>query len=518
MHVAAYVRYSSDNQRNESIDAQLRAIEDYAERHKMTIAKVYADRAKTATSDKREGFQRMIADSAIGLFQAVVVHKLDRFSRDKYDNVLYKRKLKKNGVRVISVTENLDGSPESIILESLLEGMAEYYSKNLAREVMKGMLENAYKCKHTGGTPPLGYDVTPEKDYVINEAEAEIIRQIFALYLAGHGYISIIKRLNEQGYKTKRGNSFGKNSLHDIIANEKYCGTYVFNRVASKDAFGMRNSHKEKPGNEIIRIEGGMPAIISKEDFELAKAMMAKNKHRAGRYKAKQQYLLSGLIVCGECGYAMQGNARVAGRNKERYISYRCGNRDRKNACLNKELRKEYIEQFVLSELEKKLFNDEAIPYLVKRLNEHQESTKTNKQKEIRELEKRIRSVEKETDNIVSAISQGFVQEIFKEKLVSLEKEKAEIKIAMSELNPAEEVPYLDEDSIRQLLSMFRQYVLERNIPECKRFIDSYVGKVVVFREYVEVYLKFAVDEKRANSTVIIKSSTKKKSLFKKYR
>lgn len=151
MIAALYVRYSSENQRDESIDAQIRAGEDYAKKNNIKIVKIYVDRAKSATSDKRPEFQKMIKDSALGLFNTVIVHKLDRFSRDKYDSAIYKRKLKANGIKLISIVENLDGSPESLILESVIEGMAQYYSANLAREVMKGLKETAYQCKHTGG-------------------------------------------------------------------------------------------------------------------------------------------------------------------------------------------------------------------------------------------------------------------------------------------------------------------------------------------------------------------------------
>src|SRR5690606_6658216 len=137
-------------------------------------------------------------------------------------SAFYKRQLKKNGVRLISVLEQLDDSPESIILESVLEGMAEYYSANLSREVMKGMTETALQCKHTGGKPPLGYDVAEDKTYVINEHEAEAVRIIFNMYAAGHGYSEIINRLNKEGYRTQTGRRFGKNSIHGILKNEKY--------------------------------------------------------------------------------------------------------------------------------------------------------------------------------------------------------------------------------------------------------------------------------------------------------
>ncbi len=172
MKVAAYARFSSDNQRDESIDAQLRAIHEYAEKKGFTVVAEYTDRAKSATTDNREAFQQMIADSELGKFDGVIIHKLDRFARNRYDSAIYERRLKNNGIHLFSVVENLDDSPESIILESLLEGMAEYYSKNLAREVRKGLNENALKCRHNGGTPPLGYDVDNEtKTYIINQQE-----------------------------------------------------------------------------------------------------------------------------------------------------------------------------------------------------------------------------------------------------------------------------------------------------------------------------------------------------------
>lgn len=203
MKAVAYCRYSSDNQREESIEAQVRAIEEYAEKNNIEIIRIYADEAKSATTDDRPQFLQMIKDSEMNIFQAVIVHKLDRFARNRYDNAFYKRLLKKNGIRLISVLEPLDDSPESIILESVLEGMAEYYSRNLAREVMKGLKENAFQAKFNGGIAPLGYDI---KDgyYVINEKEAEAVKLIFKMYNDGYSYGCIIDELNLRGYKTKK--------------------------------------------------------------------------------------------------------------------------------------------------------------------------------------------------------------------------------------------------------------------------------------------------------------------------
>ncbi|WP_342476578.1 recombinase family protein [Paenibacillus sp. FSL H7-0350] len=225
LRAAFYLRFSSDNQRDESIDAQKRAAEHYCKSNGYKIVAEYEDRAKTATSDKRPGFLQMIEDSGKGLFDVIIIHKLDRFSRDKYDSAKYKRILKKNGIRLISVTENLDDSPESIILESLLEGMAEYYSKNLAREVMKGMKENAYQCKHTGGLPPIGYSVDPvTRKYIINDEERGIVDTVFSMFLAGYGYNQIIRELADKDYKSRYGKPISKGTLGTILRNEKYTG------------------------------------------------------------------------------------------------------------------------------------------------------------------------------------------------------------------------------------------------------------------------------------------------------
>lgn len=200
----AYARFSSNNQREESIDAQKRQIDDYARKNGYKIIAYYFDHAKSATTDDRPEFQKMFRDIPALKIDAVIVHKLDRFSRDRYDSALYRHKLKEQGIKLISVTENFDDSPESIILESVIEAMSEYYSKNLARETMKGLIENAYQCRHNGGKPPLGYDVDPiTHGYVINEKEAAVVRKIFDLYLDGKGYTEIVTYMNSHGCRTK---------------------------------------------------------------------------------------------------------------------------------------------------------------------------------------------------------------------------------------------------------------------------------------------------------------------------
>jgi len=384
---------------------------------------------------------------------------------------------------------------------------------------MKGMKENAYQCKHTGGIPPLGFDIDPvTKKYVINEAEAKVVREIFSLYLDGYGYRKMIPILNQKGYKTKRGNTFGKNSIHELLRNEKYSGTYVFNRTASKDAFGVRNGHQDKDDDSIIRVEGGVPAIISKEDFQKAQDKMATNKRQPGFYKAKEIYLLSGLIFCGECGHAMQGNHRPAYKNRPKYITYRCGNRDRTKQCDNKEIRREYVEMYVLHQLEQRLFNDKAIPHLVQMLNEYQLKSNTNLNKEVSEMSVKLKEIDKQIANIVKAVENGFFQESFKTRMTDLEKEKQSVETSIQQLSIRETVVEITEENLRNMFKMFKQFVTEKNIPECKKFINSYVDKVIVYKDHLEVTFKVAFSFEQKNNIYSFKTSVKITNLFKTYR
>lgn len=487
----AYARFSSENQRDESIDAQIRAIQEYAEKSDIEVVKIFTDRAKSATSANRPEFQNMIkfceADNT-GI-SMVIVHKLDRFSRDKYDSAMYKQKLKVKGIRVVSVLENLNDSPESVILESVIEGMAQYYSANLAREVAKGQKENALKAKHNGGDAPLGYDVVHDKTYIINEEEAQAVKIIFDRYVKGYSYSNIIDELNDLGYKTKRGNKFGKNSLHGILSNEKYTGVYVFNKTQRKGVDGKRNGHKQKSEDEIIKVEGGMPQIIDKEIFNQVQEMMKKRKKAPGSNKATTTYLLTGIIKCGECGHAMQGNKRKDSYGND-YISYRCGCRKQKRDCKNKEIKRDYLESFILEELEKNILNDSAIPVLSKALNEKVRQSNDNNSELIKSLEIKLEKVNKEINNILNAIMNGIVNNMLKDKLDELEQVKINLDLKISELKIEHkdiDTVGITEDQIRAMFSQFRQFVKERNIPECKKFIGNYIKEVIIYKDYIEV-------------------------------
>lgn len=516
--VAFYGRFSSNNQREESIDAQLRATEEFAEKNGYEVVRKYADKAKSGASDKRPEFLKMIHDAEKGLFDVVIVHKLDRFSRDKYDSALYKRKLKQCGVRLISVTEQLDGSPESVILESVIEGMAEYYSKNLARETMKGLKENAYQCKHTGGLAPLGYDVNKEKKYVINEREAESVRLIFDMYISGYTHSKMVDELNARGFKTKVGSIFKFNSINSILTNEKYTGIYIYNKSAKKDVFGKRNSHAYKDPSEIIKIEGGIPQIISKETFEKVQEILESRRKTPGANKAKENYLLSGLVRCGCCGKHYQGNRRKA-KNKPMYVSYRCSYRKKTSPtiCNNKEIRKEYIEEYVLSELERKIFNDKSIAYLVEGINKNlQKQNKIDDEKKL-VIENELKEIDAQINNIVTAIASGFMQEEFKVKMDELKEKKTDLQFKLAQLKTDDITHIVTEADVRALLNSFSGYVISRNIPECKKFIQDFVKEVVVYKEHIEVIFNVSFNLLKNGGRVEVISRVKRYQLYEMY-
>ncbi len=494
-----YARFSSDNQREESIDAQVRACRGYADQHGLTITRIYADRAKTGTNSQRPEFQSMIQDAKAKKYGVLLIHKFDRFSRDKFDSVLYKRELKRAGIRIISVSEPLGDSPSDALLETVIEGVAQFHSDNLSLEVMKGMLENAYNCMHTGGKPPLGYDVDPAtKKYVINQREAEAVTLIFDRYVSGAGYDTIMRELNAGSYKTKLGKSFGKNSIHDILVNEKYSGVYVFNRAAAKDADGKRNNRKAKSIESVIRIPGGMPAIVDEETFNAVQTKITGNKRTPGSYKAKENYLLSGLIVCGEClknglSHTMVGNRVFSGRNKRLYVTYRCSNKDRTNRCTNIDVRKEYLEEYVMHSLEDVFFNEKTISSVIASVNQRIASScdQLNRQLEAAKIEQT--NVLKQMEHIVDAIANGFKHETMLKKFNALEDEKTKLGARIQEIEEKRQQKTVSEESLKQLVIAAKSQLMRLSGPELKDFIRAYVKRIVAYQEKIVVEFQFPV-------------------------
>ena len=494
--VVIYARYSSDNQRQESIDAQIRACTKFAEDNGYIVLQNYIDEALTATNDDRPQFQQMLLDSKKKLFNYVIIHKLDRFARSRYDSAIYKRELKQNGVNVVSVLERLDDSPESIMMEATLEGMAEYYSANLSREVMKGMKENALKCMHTGGKPPLGYDVDPyTKKYIINEAEAEIVRLIFKMYIEGSGYSAIIDKLSELDYTSKFGRTIGKSSLSNLLENEKYIGIYTFNMSASRSSLKTKDyTGSKKPEDQIIRVENGIPAIISKKDFEKAKARKALNKKATATFKAKEFYLLSGIVTCAECGARMIGNTKNSGTRKTKHVTYRCGNRYSKHKCSNKEIRREYIEDFVLDQMMHTLFNPSNIRTFTTELQRMVKEKNPEIHAQLARLKKEKASLVTEQANLVNAIKLGQALDILLPALTTTKDKIARIEAQLlTTQNTLNDVPQITEETVTRLVAGMKDFIKGNNLPQIKKFISYYIKELSVGMEDIHLVLQYPI-------------------------
>ncbi|MBQ5347281.1 MAG: recombinase family protein [Ruminococcus sp.] len=278
MNGVIYARYSSDNQREESIDGQLRECLAFAEKNDIQIIETYVDRALSAKTDNRPDFQRMIRDSTKEQFEVIIVWKLDRFARNRYDSAHYKAILKRNNVRVVSATEAISQGPEGIILESLLEGMAEYYSAELAEKVLRGMKENAYNCKFNGGTIPYGYYVDDEKHLQIESKTAMIVREVFELYDNGMTMKEITDTLNRKGLRNRKGNPFTISVVSKMLTNRRYIGEYKFKEIV---------------------VEDGIPAIISKNLFESVNKKLEANRKKPARKKSPDEYLLTTKVRAG---------------------------------------------------------------------------------------------------------------------------------------------------------------------------------------------------------------------------
>ena len=475
---AIYARFSSDNQREESIDAQIRAIKEYCQKNDIEIVASYIDEARSATTDDRPQFLKMIRDSSANQWDMVIVHKLDRFARNRYDSAFYKRELRKAGCRLVSVTEQLDDSPESIILESVLEGMAEYYSRNLAREVMKGLKENAMKGKFCGGIPPLGYDIE-DGHYIVNETEARWVRTIFEMYAAGASYGDILDKLNSIGAKTKRGRPFGKNSLYSILKNEKYTGTYVFNKGTKK----IHNIEKE----DVIRIPEGIPAIISRELFEQAQKRLSSRQTRAAG-KAKEVYLLSGLVYCGECGSAFVGN-RVLRAGKS-YAYYECNNKKRTGACSMRRISKPKIEGKALSVLQKSLFSKEVIPSLAKRIDEHYRASQRDLADEKAYLERELKKIADKNEKLLDAIEAGEYSPIIARRLKENEQAAETYRKRLTELKLLSSSNVVTEDTLKAYLLTYAQSLKQKNTDDLKEIVSTFIDKVTVYRDSIDIALK----------------------------
>ena len=403
MNVVIYARFSSHSQNEQSIEGQLKTCYEFANKQGYTVIDEYIDRALSGTTDNRPQFLKMIEDSNKKHFDGVLVYQLDRFARNRYDSATYKAKLKKNGVRVYSARENITDDASGILVEGLLESMAEYYSAELSQKIRRGMDINAEKCLCTGGYPALGYKII-DKQFYIDEATAPIVQQIFELYASGKTVVEICDILNAQGYKTSRGVAFNKNSLRTILQNKRYIGIYTY---------------KDK------EIPDGIPRIIDDDLFYKVARIMETNKKAPAKAKAKEEYLLTTKLFCGHCKEMMRGYGGT-GKLGKHYHYYACNGKIKK-VCNKKLVDKDYIENLVISEC-RKLLTDENIQRIAREVVALCEKEQDNSN--YKRLQKLLKENTRKQENVASAIAEcgeESVRKLMYEQVVKLQNERAEI-------------------------------------------------------------------------------------------
>lgn len=512
-----YARFSSSNQREESITAQKRYISMYADNNNMEIINWYTDEAKTGKTVDRPQFQKLLNDAKNSPpFKAIIVHKYDRFSRNTEDTLHYKKLLNDYGLKVISVSENVDDSPAGRMMLTMMSSVNQYYIDNLSLEVMKGMKESALQSLWTGGIAPLGYDVVNQK-LIINEHEAQAVRLIFEMVADGFGYGQIVDKLNILGYKTKLNRPFSKASLYDLIRNERYKGTYIFNKRSSANSLNKRNNSSHKPDSEIIRIEGGCPAIVSKQLWERTNAV--RRATRCSFTNAQHPYLLTGLLYC-SCGGKFHGNIRRYRQRGLEYTTYRCSERVNKRNCDVKEIRCSILDSWVMEQFFKFFFNDDNISIIIKKLNEQLKYTAVNNE-QYNEAKNNLKTLEKSRDNLIETIIQTGANETISDKIKEYEQQISAVKKFLESFEKQTISKTITEDDVRDKLAQLRQYMENpENIVRTKFVLSQYIERIDISNETVKATFKvaFVIHEHDLVSPVFFhEESIARKSLIKHY-
>lgn len=483
-----YLRISSHNQvGNNSMNAQEEDIRQYAKEHNIKIIGVYKDVAKSGTTMKnRPGFLKMLSDiKADTKADIILIHHFDRSNRNTHDqlNVIYELALK--GIRIIS-SEGLDSmNPdhrEKILEEAVT---AEEYSIRLSRETMKGLKVNAEKMLHNGGTPPYGYVVGPDKKLYIDPAKVPAVKAIFEKYAAGLSYDKIIEWLDANGYKTAKGETFGKTSIKSILENEKYCGNYFWNKRSGKDFRGMRNSHKLKDESERYHVIGGVPAIVSEELFNKVQERLRDNKSKIRNHNGKNFYPMNGKIFCSKCGAPLKGKVQYSRTNKNgepvKQYKFSC------DCFTPKTVNEKYLDDMIVYGLRECIFSPVNIEELLQRLNVYSETQNEAIDLQITLLNAEKADVGKRRKNLVDVVARGESIPSIITEIGNMDKQIKKIDHRISEYEASKKVFTLDD--LRLIKDMFTGYVTEECNEDTLTFLNDTIDRIE-FGDDVTVKLK----------------------------
>ena len=455
MNIVIYARYSSSGQREESIEGQLKACYEYAINNNYNVIAEYIDRAATATNDQRLQFQQMMEDSEKKMFQGVLVYQLDRFARNRYDSAINKSRLKKNGIRVLSAKENISDDPSGIILEGMLETMAEYFSADLSQKTRRGHHTNAEKCKYNGGPVPLGYRIDEEKRFQIDENTAPIVKMVFERYAHGIPIVEIIDELNANHLKTSRGTAFNKNSFRKMLSNKRYTGVYVYDGIETAD---------------------GIPRIIDDDLFLEVQERMKKNK---ASKSTTGQYLLTTKLFCGYCHNMMVG---VSGTSHTGAVhNYYACSKSRQKQCNKKNVKRDFIEDLVIREC-RKCLTDENISKIAKEVSALCEKEANSPY--VQQLKAELSQSKTAIENLLKALESGVETDTVLERIRERREEKEHIEAQLAKEQLVKTI--LTEPEITFFLTQLKTGNLDKEKYR-KALINVFVNQIYLYDDKMAI-------------------------------
>lgn len=458
INVAAYARYSTENQDDNSIEAQFNNISEYCQKHQYNIVAHYFDKAKSGTNIERADFQEMIISAKAGKFSAIVIYDITRGSRDVADWFSFRKQMMQANVQIISTHDNIGDllNPNDFLTELIGVGIGQHHVLTSRMKSIDGTTMKAQDALFLGGYPPLGYDIIDGK-YIINETEAKTVKKIFTMYAAGSSYSDIIDSLN--GATGKKGRPLGKNSLNSILRNDRYIGIYTWNRrkvkIMGKWAGGTANER-------IVQIKDAIPRIIDQVIWDKVQLRM-KNKTNSST-KAKRSYLLTGKIICSECGARYCGRTSVNQRGYQNPY-YVCGNKTRTRACTSKNIKCEDLDSFCKNAVRDYLLSQD-LTEIAKVITDTYNSTISNFTSEKKELIEVSRKIKNGTD----AILNGFSNEDLFCQLQKLQNRKKELENIITDDANDE----LDIESITTML----QEMLNDTSTNIDEVVKQFVTKI----------------------------------------
>ena len=405
-----YARFSSHNQREESIEQQIAECRAYAAANNIKIVEVFADSAKTGRSDRRPQFQRLQREAKKGKFAVIIAYKSNRIARNMLNAMMFENEMDKLGIKVLYAKEEFGNNAAGRFALRTMMNVNQFFSENMGEDIKRNQADNALNCR-ANGPASFGYKTGDDGRFVIDEPAAEIVREIFTRVACGEPFVDIANDLNARGIKTRKGNPWGKSSFVKILKNERYIGVYIFNDV---------------------RIEGGMPEIISKELFYKVQNIIKNKKNPQGRHRENGDYLLTGKLFCGECESHMIGMSGTS-KNGTLHYYYVCNNKRLGGTCKKTNAKRDYVEYEIARAIRQYILRDDIMEWIADLVESYQKAHKNNPERLM--LEDQLVDIKKSIANMLIAIEQGIITASTKERLLQLEKEQSEISSKIALLN-----------------------------------------------------------------------------------